>query len=82
MLLNELDVLTAQLTAVTYPNIQARTDQGTTITVHTSPQQRNDPAFWQSIRAIVKARLWVPVSKRLHQLSDTDWLAPSDPTLA
>lgn len=82
MLLNELDVLTAQLTAVTYPNIQARTESGTKITVHTSRQQRNDPAFWQSIRAIANAHLWVPVSKRLHQLSDTDWLAPIDVPLA
>ncbi|MFD1484601.1 hypothetical protein ACFQ5J_05095 [Lacticaseibacillus baoqingensis] len=76
MLLNEFDMLTAQLTAVTYPNIQARTENGATLMIHTNQKQREDPAFWQSIRAILKAQLWVPVSKRLHQLTDTDWLLP------
>lgn len=80
MLQNEFDVLTTQLTAVAYPNIQGRTDNGTEILVHTNAKQRNDPAFWHSIQAIVKAQLWVPVSKRLHQLSDNDWLAT--PTMA
>ncbi|KRL47569.1 hypothetical protein [Lacticaseibacillus manihotivorans] len=77
MLLNELDVFTAQLEAINYPNIEAHTETGAEIVIHTNQKQREDPAFWQSIRAILKAQLWVPVSKTWHQLSDSDWLAPS-----
>ncbi|MCI1986835.1 MAG: hypothetical protein LKJ69_03135 [Lactobacillus sp.] len=79
MLLNELDMVSAQLTAVTYPNIQARTESGAALVIQTNQKQREDPAFWQSIRAILKAQLWVPVSKRLHQLTDSDWLMPATP---
>ncbi|WP_461215048.1 hypothetical protein [Lacticaseibacillus sp. GG6-2] len=81
MLLNETNMLTAQLEAITYPTIYAHTETGAEIVIETNQKQREDPAFWQSIRAILKAQLWVPVSKRLHQLVDSDWLQPTPATV-
>lgn len=76
MELNQTHVVAAQLETIEYPQIIARTETGKTLTVETNEKQRDDPAFWQAISAILKARLWVPVSTRLHQLMDSDWLMP------
>ncbi|KRO16926.1 hypothetical protein [Lacticaseibacillus saniviri] len=75
MLLNTSDILTAQLTAIQYPNITAETESGHQILIQTNQKQRKDPLFWESMRAILKAQLWIPVSKQWHQLVATDWLA-------
>ena len=76
MLRNELEVFTVKLETIDYPNIQAHTETGAELVIHTNQKQREDPAFWQSVRAILKAHLWVPVSRYQHELSDSDWLAP------
>lgn len=76
MELNQTNVVAAQLEAIAYPEIVARTERGTTVMIETNEKQRDDPAFWQAISTILKARLWVPVSLRLHQLTDSDWLMP------
>ncbi|MFD1429056.1 hypothetical protein [Lacticaseibacillus mingshuiensis] len=75
MLRDQQDVYTAKLDQISYPNITGHMENGQAILIETNKKQRDDPAFWQAISAILKAQLWVPVSKRLHQLLDTDWLA-------
>ena len=74
MLLNTSDVLTARLTAINAATIFAETENGALIKIVPNQKQRTDPLFWESIRAILHAKLWVPVSKMRHQLLDTDWL--------
>lgn len=74
MIRSNQDVYTAKIDAIAYPNITAHTDNGRTLTIETNEKQRDDPAFWQVISAILHAQLWVPVSKRLHQLFESDWL--------
>lgn len=75
MLINQTDVIATQLQQIAYPYINAITETGVPITITTNQKQRDDPAFSQSISAILKARLWVPVSKKYHELTDHDWLA-------
>lgn len=77
MKLNQQHVVAARLETIAYPDIIARTESGTPLTIETNEKQRDDPAFWQAISAILKAHLWVPVSTRLHQLMDSDWLLPA-----
>ncbi|WP_054662174.1 hypothetical protein [Lacticaseibacillus camelliae] len=76
MELNQKHVVAAQLETIKYPKIIAHTENGSSLTIETNEKQRDDPAFWQAISAILKAHLWVPVSTRLHQLTDSDWLMP------
>ena len=78
-MMNDQAVFTAQLEMIAYPNITARTETGAPLTIETNEKQRTDPAFWASVSAILTAKLWVPVSKRLHQLLDSDWLAVQTP---
>ncbi|QVI34061.1 hypothetical protein BVJ53_05200 [Lacticaseibacillus chiayiensis] len=75
MLINQTDFIATQLQKIAYPNIKAITETGVPITITTNKKQRDDPAFWQSISAILRAHLWVPVSKKYHELTDHDWLA-------
>lgn len=75
MLINQTDFIATQLQQIVYPNITAITETGASITIQTNQKQRDDPAFWQSISAILKAHLWVPVSKKYHELTDHEWLA-------
>ncbi len=65
MLINQTDFIATQLQQIVYPNITAITETGASITIQTNQKQRDDPAFWQSISAILKAHLWVPVSKNI-----------------
>lgn len=78
MKLNQTNVITAQLEQISYPQIIVRDEHGRAFMVETNQKQRDDPAFWEVISAILKAQLWVPVSTRLHELFDTDWLLPAE----
>ncbi|WP_125703833.1 hypothetical protein [Lacticaseibacillus daqingensis] len=71
------NVYTAQLDRITYPTIAAHTEDGAVLVIETNEKQRRDPQFWAAISAILKAKLWVPVSTQLHQLFDADWLVPA-----
>ena len=75
MLIDQTDFIATQLQQIVYPNINAITETGVPITITPNKKQRDDPAFWQSISAILRAHLWVPVSKKYHELTDHDWLA-------
>ncbi len=54
MLINQTDFIATQLQQIVYPNITAITETGASITIQTNQKQRDDPAFWQSISAILK----------------------------
>lgn len=64
----------ARITKVAYPNVIAQTEAGSYVNVKLSDQQRQDPLFWESIKNVAKAQLWVPVGERFHQLLSYDWM--------
>ncbi|MCK8607401.1 hypothetical protein [Apilactobacillus ozensis] len=35
---------------------------------------RTDKLFWSSLYSIAKEKLWIPVTKKSHQLISNDWL--------
>ncbi|ANZ62052.1 hypothetical protein [Secundilactobacillus paracollinoides] len=68
------NVTAAQIIEVTYPVIKARTETGSLVEVNVSPTEKQDPLFWEEVRSILKAKLWVPMGKKYHQLIDNGWL--------
>ncbi|WP_225049071.1 hypothetical protein [Lacticaseibacillus kribbianus] len=73
----QTNVYTVQLDHISYPTITGHLENGAPLVIETNQKQRDDPQFWAVISAILQAKLWVPVSTRLHQLFDTDWLVPA-----
>ncbi|WP_203641431.1 hypothetical protein [Levilactobacillus andaensis] len=63
----------AQITKVFYPYVIAKTEAGSYVNINLSEQERKDPLFWESIASIAKAKLWVPIGERFHQLLSYDW---------
>jgi len=63
----------AQITKVFYPFVIAKTEAGSYVNINLSAQERQAPLFWESITNIAKAKLWVPVGERFHQLLSYDW---------
>lgn len=56
--------------------IKARTSAGKYIFVYPTTEQSNDPLFWKCLKDIINNKLWLPITKQLHQLLDNDWLVP------
>ncbi|KRN29053.1 hypothetical protein IV38_GL001269 [Lactobacillus selangorensis] len=79
MLENLNDVYDVQLTLVNNYQIQAVTESGQQIEVKPTATQKNDPLFWAAVKDIAKAKIWLPLSKNMHQLLSYDWL--SDPQM-
>lgn len=75
MCINQTDFIATQYQQMFTPNITAITVTGASITIQTNQKQREVPAFVQSISAILKAHLVVPVSKKYQVLTDQVWLA-------
>lgn len=78
MLLNNqnLSVLEVQVLGVYQTKIEVKTISGECLFVYPTQTQKDDPLFWQSLKDIIKAKLWLPINKTLHQLIDSDWLVP------
>ncbi|KRM12318.1 hypothetical protein ABTQ33_05090 [Paucilactobacillus suebicus] len=80
MLLDEdakiLNIINAQIVKVFYPFVIAQSEYGEMIKVNLSSNEFNDSLFWDSIYRVFKAKLWVPIGKKYHQLLDNDWLLP------
>ncbi|KRN61534.1 hypothetical protein IV83_GL000800 [Pediococcus inopinatus] len=56
--------------------IEVKTISGECLFVYPTKTQNDDPLFWQSLKDIIKAKLWLPINKTMHQLIDSDWLLP------
>lgn len=78
MLLNNqnLSVLEVQVLGIYQAKIEVKTISGECLFVYPTQTQRDDPLFWTSLKDIIKAKLWLPINKSLHQLIDSDWLLP------
>lgn len=63
----------ARIMKVFYPYVIAKTEAGKYVNINLSDQERHDPLFWESITNIAKAKLWVPIGERFHQLLSYDW---------
>ncbi|GBG94389.1 hypothetical protein LFYK43_08480 [Ligilactobacillus salitolerans] len=71
------NVVAAQITKVFYPHIIVRTETGDYWSLEISEGERSDSVFWEEMRRILKAALWIPVGKKYHQLLDNGWMAPT-----
>lgn len=69
------NIVAAQIIKVFYPFVIARTETGAYLQLNLSPTEQNDPLFWDELRSILRAKLWVPIGKHYHQLLDNGWLA-------
>lgn len=58
------------------PVLIAETESGQQINVRLSRAQKHDPIFWQIIADILRERIWIPISKKRHQLVADGWLLP------
>ena len=54
--------------------IKAQTSDGNYIFVYPTAKQENDPIFWEVVTDIAKNQIWLPVTSKLHQLVQSDWL--------
>jgi len=67
-------LVAAQIVKVFYPFVIAKTETGAYLKLNLSTAEQADPLFWDGLHSILKARLWVPISTRYHQLRAEDWL--------
>lgn len=72
-----LTIIAAQIVKVFYPFILARTETGQYLHLQLSDREQQDPLFWDSLRSILRAHLWVPIGQHYHQLLDDGWLQPT-----
>ncbi|KRK97606.1 hypothetical protein FD04_GL001641 [Secundilactobacillus odoratitofui DSM 19909 = JCM 15043] len=78
-----MNIIAAQITKVFYPFVLAKTETGEYLHINLSDTERDDPLFWDELRSILQAKLWVPVGRKYHQLLDDGWLvADPQPELA
>ncbi|ANK60515.1 MULTISPECIES: hypothetical protein [Loigolactobacillus] len=70
------NIIAAKIVKVAYPKVIAQDELGELITINTSEKQQDDPLFWESLKNILHAQLWVPVGRHFHQLLALDWIAP------
>jgi len=69
------NIIAAQIVKVFYPFVIVKTEYGQFIKLNLSLNERHDPLFWESLRRILRANLWVPIGRYRHQLLDDGWLA-------
>ncbi|MFC6181155.1 hypothetical protein [Lactiplantibacillus daowaiensis] len=68
------NIIAAQIVRVFYPYIIAKTETGEYLSLNISDTEHNDPLFWDELRSILKAKIWVPIGKHYHQLLDNGWM--------
>ncbi|ETY75032.1 hypothetical protein [Lactiplantibacillus fabifermentans] len=73
------NIVAAQIIKVFYPFVIAKTETGAYLKLNISETEQNDPLFWDELRSILKAKLWVPIGKHYHQLLDNGWVV--EPTI-
>ena len=72
------NIIAAQIIKVFYPYVIAQTENGDYLQLNLSVNEQQDPLFWDEARSILKARLWVPIGRKYHQLLDNGWLADNE----
>ncbi|GKT04259.1 hypothetical protein ACRYI5_10505 [Furfurilactobacillus sp. WILCCON 0119] len=81
MLKDTSNLISAKVVAAHCPTVVAETESGQQFEVNVTREQKRDPLFWATITDILREGIWIPVTKRYHQLSADGWLL-SQPALA
>lgn len=71
---NHMETIAVQLVSVSDKELTAKTESNQLITISTAETNKKDRSFWQSLKDIARAKIWVPVTKGTHQLLQYDWL--------
>ncbi|MCH5461708.1 hypothetical protein HC026_03595 [Lactobacillus sp. LC28-10] len=72
---SEIETIAVQLVDVNGSNMTAKTENNDLIQIKPNAILKNDKSFWQSMKDIAKAKIWLPVTKGTHQLLQYDWLS-------
>ncbi|WEV56629.1 hypothetical protein [Ligilactobacillus acidipiscis] len=73
------NIVAAKIISVFYPRVFVCTEKGDCWTLNLSKKEKSDSLFWEEMKRIYQASLWIPVGKKYHQLLDNGWLAPAQP---
>ncbi|GEK27997.1 hypothetical protein [Furfurilactobacillus siliginis] len=82
MLKDTENLIATKIIRANCPILIAETETGRQINVRLSRAQKHDPLFWQIITDILRERIWVPISKKRHQLVADGWLRPQPAMIA
>ncbi|HLQ39381.1 MAG TPA: hypothetical protein VK118_00280 [Tetragenococcus sp.] len=74
MITSKDNILAVQITKVFYPFIIAQGHDGHALFLNLSPNEQKDESFWEAMKRIFKAQLWVPMDIRSNKLVDEGWL--------
>lgn len=72
---SEIETIAVQLVDVNETQMTAKTENNDLIQIKPSGVTKEDKSFWQSMKDIAKAKIWLPVTKGTHQLLQYDWLS-------
>ncbi|WP_054699142.1 hypothetical protein [Secundilactobacillus odoratitofui] len=71
----EVETIAVQLVNVSESSMTAKTETNEIIKIKPSETAKKDHSFWQSMKDIAQAKIWLPVTKGTHQLLQYDWLS-------
>lgn len=72
---SKVETIAVQLVDVNESKMTAKTENNEMIQIKPSATAKHDKSFWQSMKDIAKAKIWLPVTKGTHQLLQYDWLS-------
>ncbi|KRK89406.1 hypothetical protein [Lentilactobacillus sunkii] len=72
------NIVPAQLARVFYPFILVHTEDGRYMHMNISTKEKQDPLFWESMKLILRSKIWVPIGRKYHQMLDNGWQVPAE----
>lgn len=72
---SQIETIAVQLVDVNQSKMTAKTENNEMIQIKPSAVAKSDHSFWQTMKDIAKAKMWLPVTKGTHQLLQYDWLS-------
>lgn len=72
------NIVPSKIIKVFYPQVIVCTEKGACWTLNLSKKEKFDPLFWEEMKRIYHASLWIPIGRKYHQLLDNGWLVPTD----
>lgn len=82
MLKDSANLIAAKVVSAHCPLIIAETETGQRFPLHLTRQQKRDPLFWATMLDILRAEIWLPITKHYHEVIDSGWLLPAQPVTA
>lgn len=68
------NVLAVQITKVFYPFVIAKGHDGHFFRLKLSASEQKDATFWDVMKSILQAQLWIPIDKTSYALVEEGWL--------